>query len=254
MKNAVFVIVSAIFAAVAVSGCRSPRRSPRRAAGGFNEFVTNAVADAGQPERRQEAVPAQQPKQIPESARKPVTDPHAWVPPVDDAIAKYEDRTLQQNDVVEVSIHTSASAAPTSASDIVDIAGFVTLPMVGDIKLGGYTTSEAEKVVRQAYIDGGFYTELNVKVTSPTIMKELERSYSMTGCVHKKGRFPYREGLTLLRAVIEAGDLTSYANGDIRITRDGVTTEYNLNRIKKLKDEDPLIQPRDIIEAEESFW
>ncbi len=250
MKNAVLLTVFAAFAAFAVSGCGTTR-APKT---GFDEFVTNAVENAVQPVSSQTAAVAAQPQQIPESARKPVNDPHAWVPPVDDAIAKYEDRPLQQNDEVDVSLHTSASAAPVNASDIVDIAGFVTLPMVGDIRLGGYTTSEAEKVVQKAYIDGGYFTELNVKVTSPTIMKELERSYSITGCVNKKGRFPYREGLTLLRAIIEAGDLTNYANGDVLIIRDGVTTKYSLNRIKKLKDEDPVIQPRDIIEAQESFW
>lgn len=249
MKNAALLIAFAALAVVVAPGCRTHRA--RKA--GPSEFVTNVVETVAAPAKPQQETAPVKP-QIPESAQKPATDPRAWVPPVDDAIAKYEDRTLQQNDEVNISLHTSASAQPQSTTDVVDIAGYVTLPMVGDIKIGGYTASEAEKVIQKAYIDGGFYIELNVRVTSATIMKELERSYSMTGCVHKKGRFPYREGLTLLRAVIEAGDLTNYANGMVLITRDGETTKYNLNRIKKLKDEDPLIQPRDIIDAQESFW
>ena len=59
--------------------------------------------------------------------------------------------------------------------------------------------------------------------------------------------------MTLLEAVIQAGDLTRFANGTVILTRNGVSATYDLDRIRRGKDENPPIRPRDVIEAKAKF-
>lgn len=160
-------------------------------------------------------------------------------------------RPLRVDDKVKVTVISTADGSVQS-DDVVDIAGYITLPLVGEVRVGGFTTSEAEKFIADSYRAAGIYNNLTVKVVCPDMIRQLE--FYVTGAVGKRGLYPYREGMTLREAIIQAGDLGKFANGTIILTRNGVSTSYDLDRIKRQKQEDPLIRPRDVIEAKEKMF
>ncbi|MBQ3810165.1 MAG: polysaccharide biosynthesis/export family protein [Kiritimatiellae bacterium] len=178
-------------------------------------------------------------------------NPYAWRPQLPVA-ATLDDlatgtRPLRSDDRVTVTLHATALDGPQRHEDIVDGAGYITLPLINDVRVGGLTTSEAEKVIADTYMKNGIYNKIAVTVVCQDMIQE--QTYSVTGEMSKRGLFPYKEGMTLLEAVIQAGDLTKFANGTVVLTRNGVSTTYDLDRIRRGKDADPLIRPRDIIEA-----
>ena len=178
-------------------------------------------------------------------------NPYSWRPqlPVTATIDELATgtRPLRSDDRVTVTLHATALDGPQRHEDIVDGAGYITLPLVNDVRIGGLTTSEAEKVIQETYQNRGFYKKIAVTVVCMDMIQE--QTYSATGEVNKRGPFPYHEGMTLLEAVIQAGDLTKFANGVVVLTRNGVSTSYDLEKIRRGKQENPLVRPRDIIEA-----
>ena len=178
-------------------------------------------------------------------------NPYAWRPQLP-VSATLDDlatgtRPLRSDDHVTVTLHAMALDGPQRHEDIVDGAGYITLPLINDVRVGGLTTSEAEKVIADTDMRNGIYNKIAVTVVCKDMIQE--QTYSVTGETTKRGLFPYKEGMTLLEAVIQAGDLTKFANGTVVLTRNGVSTTYDLDRIKRGKEPDPPVRPRDIIEA-----
>ncbi len=180
-------------------------------------------------------------------------NPRAWVPIIpSQTAASGEDRPLRTGDEVKILIRLPDAMEVSPVSDVVDALGNVTLSFVGEVRVGGLTTSEAETVIRDTYIREGYFNSLNVTVICPTMMSESTRTVSVTGCVFRRGEIPFRDGLTLREAIIIAGDLNDFASGTILLTRNGVTEKYDYSRIKAGREKDPYLRPRDIIEAKES--
>ena len=181
-------------------------------------------------------------------------NPAAWRPPVADLAARTGSagaRPLRADDQVEVFLHIPAGDKSSKISDVVDTFGVITLPLVGDIKVGALTTSEAEKAIASAYVDGGYYQKIDVTVVCQSMMQE--RLYYVEGSVRKNGSFQWTDNLTLRSAIINAGGVNDFANRIIELTRGGVTTKYNLNQIERGTVEDPPIQPGDILKAQERW-
>ena len=114
-------------------------------------------------------------------------NPAAWRPPVADLAARTGSvgaRPLRPDDVVEIFLHIPAGDKSSKLSDVVDTFGVITLPLVGDIKVGSLTTSDAEKVIAAAYIDGGYYQKIDVTVVCQRMMQE--RLYYVSGAVLKR--------------------------------------------------------------------
>ena len=155
------------------------------------------------------------------------------------------------DDTVEVALHIPAGDKSSKVSDVVDTFGVITLPLVGDIKVGSLTTSEAEKAIAAAYVDGGYYQKIDVTVVCQSMMQE--RRYFVEGSVRKNGSFTWTDNLTLRSAIINAGGVNDFANRIIELTRGGVTTKYSLNQIERGTVEDPPIQPGDILKAQERW-
>ena len=181
-------------------------------------------------------------------------NPSAWRPPVADLAARTGSvgaRPLRADDTVEIFLHIPAGDKSSKLSDVVDTFGVITLPLVGDIKVGSLTTSEAEKVIAAAYVDGGYYQKIDVTVVCQSMMQE--RLYYVEGAVKRNGSFTWTDNLTLRSAIINAGGVNDFANRTIELTRGGVTTRYNLNQIERGTVEDPPIQPGDILKAQERW-
>lgn len=86
---------------------------------------------------------------------------------------------------------------------IVDVAGNISLPLVGEVPAAGLRTSELAKS-----ISDGLKERIGL-VGSPDVSVEIVqfRPFYIVGQVEKPGEYAYRPGLTVLRAVSIAGGL-----------------------------------------------
>ena len=184
----------------------------------------------------------------------PNRNPAAWRPPVADLAAhtgSVGSRPLRPDDVVEIALHIPAGKGSSSVSDIVDTFGVITLPLVGDVKVGGLTTSQAEKTIVAAYVDGGYYQKIDVTVVCKSMQQE--QLFYVEGAARRNGSFPWTDNLTLRRAIVTAGGLNDFANRKVNLTRGGVTTVYSLDQIERGTVEDPRILPGDVLKAQERW-
>jgi len=181
-------------------------------------------------------------------------NPDAWKPPLPaDAAQRVTSgsRPLRQDDAVDVRIRAGAATSTIEFSDIVDAFGNITLPHLGEFKVGQLTTSEAEKAIYQAYVSGGFFTSPQVTLVCPNMIQPLE--FFITGAVAKRGSFPFRDGITLWQAIVAAGDVTDFAGKKVKLIRGGITEVHDIRRIKSGRSKDPLLMPRDIVEVLETW-
>jgi len=123
-----------------------------------------------------------------------------------------------------------------SSGYLVDKEGVVTIPILGRVKVSGYSTSEAATVIKTAAEK--FYKE-------PTVLVRYANfKISVTGEVLKPGVYVIpNEKISVLDAISLAGDLTIFAKREnillIRENTDGTKTPYRIN----LKKSDLMSSP-----------
>ena len=93
-------------------------------------------------------------------------------------------------------------------------AGSISMPLTGDIHVGGLTTSETERTI-EGKLRGGFLRDPHVSVEV-----EAFRPFFVLGEVTAAGQYPYINGMTAQKAVAIAGGFTPRGyQGAIDITR-----------------------------------
>ena len=109
--------------------------------------------------------------------------------------------------------------------------GKMSSPLVGDVVAAGLSTAELAKVITDklaAYVRN---PEVTVIVTNPASADFLRR-VRVTGAVRSPTSATYRQGMTVLDLVLQAGGLTDFAApGKARLYRtvDGRTKIYPVN-------------------------
>lgn len=91
--------------------------------------------------------------------------------------------------------------------------GKISLPLVGDVSASGLA---AEVLAENIGKDLGSFIrnpQVTVVVTDPG-SAEFQRRIRITGAVNGQLSMPYRDGMTVLDLVLEAGGLTEFANGN----------------------------------------
>jgi polysaccharide export outer membrane protein len=96
--------------------------------------------------------------------------------------------------------------------------GDVILPLVGTLHLQGLTAGEAQTLIRQKFIAGGFLKDPQVTVF---ISEYATQNVSVVGEVHKPGIYPAFGTHRLLDYLSLAGGLTPLAGTAIVITHSG---------------------------------
>ena len=129
-------------------------------------------------------------------------------PPADMPIA--DAYQIGVDDVVQVSVWRNPELGITAP---VRPDGMISVPLVGDVQAGGRLPAEVGKDIQ---------TKLAAYVVEPqvaVILTEL-RSHEylsrvrVTGAVRQPISIPYRQGMTVLDAVLAAGGLTEFAAAD----------------------------------------
>lgn len=153
-------------------------------------------------------------------------------PPADAAttVANYH---IGVDDIVQVTVWRNPELGITVP---VRPDGKITVPLVGDVDAGGRTPSEVAADIQ---------TQLAAYVRDPQVAVILTdlRSHEylsrirVTGAVKQPVSIPYRQGMTVLDAVLAAGGVTEFAAADrtdlYRRDDGGVTQQYpvRLDRI-----------------------
>jgi len=105
-------------------------------------------------------------------------------------------------------------------------AGDASLPMVGNIKLAGLSTLQAESAVARSLEEHGYFNNPQVSV----FVKEYATAgISVLGEVQKPGIYPLLGQRTLLDAISAAGGITPKAGKSVTIThRDGIESSQTI--------------------------
>jgi len=122
--------------------------------------------------------------------------------------------------------------------------GLVALPLIGQVKVGGLTITEAQELITQRY--GKDY------LVNPRVNVEVlnYRPFFILGEVKNPGSYPYVNGMTVLNAVALAGGYTPRAN------RNNITVKRasNPQGSEVEVQEDTVVLPGDVIRIHERFF
>lgn len=125
--------------------------------------------------------------------------------------------------------------------------GTISLPYLsGRIRVEGMTARDIESIVRSSYISQQIYSDPIVQISlgAKNEVPVETRFVQVSGYVGKKANLPYREGMTLIEALLEAGDITDYGSRKIQITRGTVTRTYDYF---SARDRNIRLLPKDVI-------
>jgi len=122
-----------------------------------------------------------------------------------------------------------ASSVPMQQGYFVDSAGMIDLPVLGQVKVGDLTRSQATKLIRE---------KLNAYVVNPIVtIKILNYKITVLGDVKVPGTFPIpSERVTLPEALGMAGDMNiTGIRKNVLVIRDidGVKTEFRVDLTSK---------------------
>lgn len=132
--------------------------------------------------------------------------------------------------------------------------GKITVPLIGDVMAGGKTPEEVAAEIKdklQSYVRD---PQVAVILTALRSHEYLSR-VRVTGAVRTPVSIPYRQGMTVLDAVLAAGGTTEFAAPDrtelYREGKDGATTPYAVRLDKVLQQGDLAtnypVQPGDVV-------
>lgn len=163
------------------------------------------------------------------------------------------EHVLAPNDSIEIRVfqEPDLDAKVTLGQD-----GKVSLPLIGEVAVGGLTINQASRAIAQRYKQG-YLVNPNVTVA---IGEYAKRRFTILGAVNKPGAyyFPDGEGLSLFQAIGMAGGYSRVANpSKVWIKRPSAAGPIKLDAKKLAKSGESgtfLIQPGDVIEVKESIF
>jgi len=128
--------------------------------------------------------------------------------------------------------------------------GKLLLPLVGEVQAAGRTAPDLAADLERLYARNLREPRIAVGIKSVN-----ERRVYVGGEVHKPGFVPYREGLTALRAVMEAGGPTPNARmRTVVLLQNGTGDRYRATRVDLVRvlkegdtNADPVLAPADVV-------
>jgi polysaccharide export outer membrane protein len=131
--------------------------------------------------------------------------------------------------------------------------GKITVPLIGDVVAGGKTPEEVAAEVKdklQAYVRDPQVAVILTELRSHEYLSRVR----VTGAVRTPVSLPYRQGMTVLDAVLAAGGTTEFAAPDRTelYRKDGETTQSYAVRLDNILQQGELatnypVQPGDVI-------
>jgi polysaccharide export outer membrane protein len=89
--------------------------------------------------------------------------------------------------------------------------GMISVPLIGDVRAGGNTPTQVAAIIKDKL--SAFIREPNVAVILTELRShEFLSRVRVTGAVRTPRSMPYRQGMTVLDAVLEAGGVNDFAS------------------------------------------
>ena len=153
-------------------------------------------------------------------------------------------------DVLEVTVYDAPNLSRPAQ---VSASGYISLPLIGDVKATGKTTDQL-----QTDIASRLRKDL---MQSPqvfvTVKEYNSQRVTVDGAVKEPGVFPLKGKTTLVEAVAQAGGLSEMGSpSSVYVLRqvDGkkMAARFDLNEIRKGQKQDPVMRAGDIVMVDES--
>lgn len=133
--------------------------------------------------------------------------------------ASTNDYVLGAGDSIRITVYQNQDL--TLETRITD-AGTISYPLLGDVKLGGLTVTEAEKKLATGLKDGNFLKQPQVSIL---VLQVVANQVSVLGQVNRPGRYPLQSGSNKLSEILaQAGGIVAGVGSDIVVVsgkRDG---------------------------------
>jgi polysaccharide export outer membrane protein len=147
---------------------------------------------------------------VPEETGGNPGDTMAAVQPsvVDPSKALAKEYTIGVDDMVKVSVWKNPDL---SVEVPVRPDGMISVPLIGDVEVGGKVPSEVAEIISSKlseYVREPQVTVILSKLNSHEFISRIR----VTGAVDKANSMPYRQGMTVLDAVLEAGGVNKFAS------------------------------------------
>ena len=173
------------------------------------------------------------------------------VPPFNPNAQEVEAYHIGVDDQVQVTVWQNPDL---SISAPVRPDGKISVPLIGDVQAGGRTAQDVAGEIKDKLGQYIRDPQVTVAITELRSHEYLSR-VRVTGAVRQPISIPYRQGMTVLDAVLAAGGLNDYAAPDgtelYRKGPEGATKAYNIRLDKVLETGDLStnypVQPGDVI-------
>lgn len=131
---------------------------------------------------------------------------------------------------------------------LVDSHGNIRVPTLGEVNVLGYTVEEVRVKIEEALLENYFTQEANIFVT----VKLAGIRYTTIGEIGSGSQVIYKEQVTIMEAIANAGDITDYGDRtDVVIVRQYPGGEkrhhIDLTSIDAMRSPYYYIQPNDLI-------
>ena len=132
-------------------------------------------------------------------------------------------------------------------SYLVDNAGYIQFPIVGALKVGGLTKSEAEQLIQTK-----IKHYMNAEETPIVTVRMSSYSISVLGEVARPGTFMVsREKISILEALAQAGDLTIYGVRDkVKLIREDSNGKKEYHTLNIINSPYYYLQQNDVVYVE----
>ena len=161
---------------------------------------------------------------------------------INPAFADDEAYRLGSGDEIRVTVFGEKDLSGTF---VLDGKGTISLPLIGEVKIGDLNLRRAENEILSKLQEG--------YLKQPRVSLEVlnYRPFYILGEIRSPGSYPYVNGMTVLEAVVVAGGFTYRAKKEkmeVQRGEDGAAKE------KLELPADARVQPGDIIRVEERFF
>jgi polysaccharide biosynthesis/export protein len=168
-----------------------------------------------------------------------------------------DDYKIGPQDLIEINVF---QAKELSMNTRVSSSGFISMPLLGPVRAGGFSATELEGLIAKALEEKYLQNpQVSVFIKEFTIQR-----VTLEGFVRNPGIYPLKGATSLMQAIALSGgvDATLADTKEIRVFRGGAADRkmmvYNLEEIRIGKLADPTLQADDVVVVDSSsgkvFW
>lgn len=125
-----------------------------------------------------------------------------------------DDFRLGAGDVVKITVYDQPDLSTNSK---VNAAGVIVMPLVGAVKVGGLTATQAEQRIAQMLQEGGFVKNPQVVLAITEIRSQ---QVAVLGFVKNSAKIPFEGSMSIIDVIAQAGGLTNEAGDNVQILRE----------------------------------